>query len=113
MQKQKVEGRVKKITVNHYIDGTADTEIELEDGTRIVYSDAAPIAKGNEIVAFGRRARMRDVMKKLHPQFFILEIEEQLSSEYSFIFPLDAEVIDSDEIYDKTTGIAYKERKGY
>jgi hypothetical protein len=111
MQKQKVEGRVKRITVNHYIDGTADTEIELEDGTKIVYSDAAPIAKGNEIVAFGVRARMRDVMEKLHPQF--LEIEEQLSSEYSFIFPLDAEVLYSDEIYDKTTGIAYKERKGH
>jgi hypothetical protein len=111
MQKRKVEGRVKKTTVNHYDDGTADTEVELEDGARIVYSDAAPIAKGDEIVAFGMRAIMREVMTKLHPRFSISEIEEPRTG-YSFIFPLDAEVIDSDEIYDKTTGIAYKERKG-
>jgi hypothetical protein len=66
-----------------------------------------------KIAAFGVRAMMKEVMAKLHPRFSISEIKEQLSSEYSFIFPLDAEVIDSDEIYDKTTGIVYKERKGH
>jgi len=111
--KRQVKGRVKRVTVNHYPDGTADTEIELEDGTLIVYGNSAYAARGDDILAIGSKALMREVMTELHPKFFTLTGPKEpfeFKTGYSFIFPLDVEVIYAKEVYNETKGIAYKER---
>ena len=111
---KKTKGRVKRTIVNHYPDGDTDTLIELEDGTKIVYSGDVPIPKGDEIIS-RRISTMAEVMARLHPQFFTITGEpkkplDPKPSEYSFMFAMYSEVIDADEIYDETTGITYKER---
>jgi len=109
------KGKVKSSVVNHYDDGDSDTEIELEDGTKIVYSGDAPIPKGHDIIAFGLFASMARVMARLHPQLFGSNDipKKTLRPErkpYSFMFSPSATVFETDEIHDETDGVTYKER---
>lgn len=65
--------KVKKSTVNHYKDCTVDTDIELEDGTKIVYSHVAPIHADNTISVLGVKMTMAKVMVKLHPNYYQIQ----------------------------------------
>lgn len=64
------EGRVKKTLVNHYPDGTSDTEIVLENNEKIIYSQAAPIPQGHRISAEGTFMSLISALAELHPKYF-------------------------------------------
>ncbi len=111
-----IEGKVKKSTVNHYKDCGVDTDIELEDGTQIVYSHAAPIPKGHNISSIGVQMSMAEVMSELHPNYFRLvnrELQYVLPPATvginEFINP-NAMVLRANEITDENDDVTYRER---
>ena len=90
-----------------------EQEIELEDGTVIVYSHVAPIPKGHIISAAGVKTELGIAMAELHPKY--LRKEEgswkyvEIPNEKKPSINLDIMVLKADEIIDDDDGITYKE----
>ncbi len=109
-------GAVKSSTVNHYPDGSSDTFIELESGTRIVYSDAAPLPSGHVLLAVGVSSNMEKTMVRLHPKLFDttgrpkIPVRIKVAKTQALMFARNDEVFEAEEIHDQTAGITYKER---
>ena len=113
---EQVKGKVKTSTVNHYKDCTVDTDIELEDGTTVVYSHVAPIPAEHEVSVTGIKKTLAEVKVELHPQLFRLEdgkltylVPDVVFEEVMYSDP-QVVVLMADEIHDNDSGITYKER---